>query len=498
MLAAGNSDNDAMIWDVTRGTQIGKFCTGKTGKGMVVSFSDQDRNLAGYSFDNNIYLWSIADGKPAGKQFYKPTYPANSVAFSKDTLALPGDDGIILWDTASPGALSGEQVDIGSLAFSSDNKLASGGTIISSISLWDADSRQHLGKLQQPRYGESGEDSFAFGQSAVNSLAFDPDGKILASGLLNGTIILWDASTRQPSGELPADPEQTTEVSDVVFSADGRTLASAVNPFSSDTEAKAAKRGEIIMWDVNNRSRIGAPFTGHEGPITGIAFSRDGKLLASGSKDKAIILWDAVAHKQIRKLTTHELLGEGREVESVAFSPHDEILAVGLDNGKIILLNAATLERIGTPLEGLSGQVTNLAFSHDGKMLASVINKKANDPAGTTGIIMLWNVEKNGKHEQLGDLFIGHENAISSIAFSTNNKWLASGGRDGRIILWEVDVVSAPQRFKEIVNRNLDDKKEEEEKEKYVGEASIFQRLFSNAKRFGILSDRFPSGGRPR
>ncbi|CAD5955627.1 putative WD repeat-containing protein alr3466 [Planktothrix agardhii] len=195
-------------------------------------------------------------------------------------------------------------------------------------------------------------------------------------------------------------------VSSVAFSPDGRTLASG----SFDNRIK--------LWDVQSQREI-ATLTGHSSYVTSVAFSPDGRTLASGSDDNTIKLWDVQSQRQIATLTGHSSF-----VLSVAFSPDGRTLASGSWDTTIKLWDVHSQGEIAT-LTGHSSFVLSVAFSPDGRTLAS---------GSWDTTIKLWDVHSQGEIATL----TGHSDFVRSVAFSPDGRMLASGSKDKTIKLWDV------------------------------------------------------------
>jgi WD40 repeat protein len=194
----------------------------------------------------------------------------------------------------------------------------------------------------------------------------------------------------------------------VAFNTDGKLLA-----WGSDDRA-------VHLWNVEEQKQVGV-LQGHEQSVKCIAFSPDGKTLASGSYGVTIRLWDVQKQKQVGVLKGHT---EG--VFSVAFSPDGETLASGSYDMTIRLWDVQEQKQVGV-LKGHTWTVYSVAFSPDGKWLISGSDDE---------IVRLWNVEEQ---KQVGELQ-SDARSVVSVAFSPDGKWLATASREGTILLWEVNV----------------------------------------------------------
>lgn len=216
----------------------------------------------------------------------------------------------------------------------------------------------------------------------------------------------------------------TSTLWSVDFSPDGNLLAVG----SGD--------GSIYLWDVDKREPLGQlpdagrdkSGAGHDKDVWSVAFNHDGSRIASGSGDGTIILWDVEARREAKRLVGHK-----DEIWSLAFSPDGSTLVSGGRDDAVILWDAHSGKPLHEPLQGHESDIWTVAFSANSDRVAS---------GSWNGAVRLWDV-KTG--EQIARLH-QHEAAVISLAFSsTDNDILASGSRDDSIRLWRLSDLQRPR-----------------------------------------------------
>ncbi len=274
--------------------------------------------------------------------------------------------------------LKGHRGWVNSVAFSPDGKrLATGGA--DTVKLWDAVTGQELITL------------IGHGR-VVWSVAFSPDGKRLATGSGDRTVKLWNLATGQ---ELLTLKGHTDNVRSVAFSSHGKRLASG----SDDRTVK--------LWDATTGHEF-ITLKGHADRITSVAFSPVGKRLAKGSGDRTVKLWDAATGQELATFKGH-----AEAVLSVAFSPDSKKLATGSFDKTVKLWDATTGHEFIT-LKGHADIVTSVAFSPDGRRLATGSGDRTTK---------LWDAATGQELITLK----GHAEAVYSVAFSPDGRRLATG-----------------------------------------------------------------------
>ncbi|MBN1889811.1 MAG: PD40 domain-containing protein [Thermoflexales bacterium] len=402
LLAALGKGGTVKIWEVASGREIHALSIKNTlGEGCV-RFSPDGLLLA--TGARSTQLWDVA----SGRELRTLTGSAESLSFSPDGTSLAAgsrDGGVTVWDaTAASGREQRARTRYGvdSLAFSPNGRwLASVSEYYGGMRIWELTSGREL-------------DLSAGQGEAVIGMAFSPDGKLLASGRLDGAIKLWDVEIWSELGHFRHRP--TSEMS-LAFSPDGRWLASGAND------------GTVKVWDATAAGgrELHAFQESFSEAVMSLAFSPDGERVMAGSFGGAVKVWEVTGGRQALQLPHY---GE-KILSGKAFSSDGTMLAVTTDNAVVLRdipggrewRTLAEIER--------EGQVEwqnwlSVAFSPDDSLVAA---------GSEGGLVKVWEVSSG---RELANLASSHYFYVNGVAFSPDGKLLASSHGDNVVRLWGV------------------------------------------------------------
>jgi WD40 repeat protein len=501
-LVSGDASGQILRWEVSSRSKFGPPLAGHDQDVMAVAFSPDGRTIASGSLDRSVRLWNAASGAPLGAPLFGHDAGVYSVAFSPSGEMLASasrDHTVRLWITKSGASvgdpLLGHSDGVLSVAFSPDGRTLASAGADKVIRLWETTKWRPIGALLKGHLG------------LIHHVAFAPNGRHLASASLDHTIRLWDIAARRARGLRLRGHHKAVEV--VSFSPDGRHLATAgrdkhvrlwstksLNPLDGPIDNQSVvldlhftpdstrvvtggADGSVRIHPLNQPGDRSAPVVlgRHGKEVSAVTVSPNGQLLASGSDDGSIRLWDLIKYQAIGKLREghtdavsalvfapdgKRLFSAGRDglirscqplagarchpfgrqsdaIYTLAISPDGKWFASG-SGDTIQLWDVASTQPVGGPIRGHSHWVISVAFSPDGKMLAS---------GSSDGTVRLWDPKRR---IAMGPPLRGHTDWVNSVAFSPNGKTLASGSADKTTWLWQLSATKLP-RLKRLIDK---------------------------------------------
>lgn len=448
ILAVGDSRGAINLYDAANSKRLRGFIAHERSEVRSLAFSPDGERLVSGDWDSTLGLWTVASGKEVARtKVRNPRNQICEVAFSPDgktfASAALSDPDLRFWDAATGKEVRCLRGTYGflSVRFAPDGKSLVTGGQDGLVRIWDITTGKEVRRMVD--------------RKGWVTARLSPDGRRVAEA--SGQILrLWDAKTGE---EILAPHGHIDTVWSVALSPDRRTAATA----------DATNPGILRFWDLTTVKEL-RHCEGHGGDLGRIAFTPDGKGLVSTGADGTVRLWDVATAKEIRcfegsagfgatlalspdgawlaEASPDGLRGwvvatgnplpwltvKGRVLRSAAFSTDGKLLATGGWHKEISLWDPSTGQEIRR-LEGHTGSVYSVAFSPDGKTLASTsCNDRYHAGAGEDFEIRFWDVSTGRESRRLQ----GAKGGAYELAFSADGKLLVSAGGDGRVRLWEV------------------------------------------------------------
>lgn len=418
----------------------------------AIAFSPNGKIVVTGSWNTSICFWNAETHALIGDPMYNHAKGVTCVAFSHDgkLVASGGEDGsVCIWDVDKQKnihhTIEEHSEAISSVAFPSNGKQVLSGSWANTISLYDLSKLSAMPKTLLQTH------------NPVTSIDVSPSGTLVVAGLIDNNLNLWNTETKELMKNMTGHDDFITAVTFV----DDRYFISSswdrsVRMWDIQTGTSIVWRNAALLKSENQQQEFiplatspdgqivastlqkefiytvmgnavnsakHMTFKGHQDLVTALALSPWGSHIASGSQDKSVRIWS------IRTGTQIAMLEHNSEITSLAYSHDGQLISSGSKNGWIYFWNAKNAVHAPntTNFTASGGPIQGIAFSTDNKSIATIV-------AG--GTIQTWDIA-TGK--AIAGPFTSHPGPPASLMFSTDNKYILSCSSDGVVCIWDIE-----------------------------------------------------------